>query len=434
MPRRVRNLSSLRAISARGAAMPGFGGSLRVVLLWLPARWPPLAGAHAAGPPVRALRRRDAHRSRRSACCRPRWRPPATIAAVSTAPGARKARARSTRYAAREFADAPLNVHAAALVLAFTEEVEANGWRLPPRPAPRPVARPAAPTLGPEQPEEGGRRWWSRSGSLTVLVHRFGPREPRAWHARRRRRERTAGGARRSCGATDLMLTGGELARRPQLSRPHPTGSTTSGRRSTSRADPTSAATLRLIAASIRPGPPLGLGPARRRAGSPASSPRRPRCWREPTTATRAALGGAVGGRAAPGARRRAARRHRHRHRLLRRRPARSSPPSTSSRGCAGVALADGTAARARGRRRRPRRRGARGAARRRAPGSRSRARRGLRLGAAAARRRLSLLQHRRHLAAPDRRQRQRAGGRRRRPRASSASPPRCSRATAAGR
>ena len=83
---------------------------------------------------------------------------------------------------------------------------------------------------------------------------------------------------------------------------------------------------------------------------------------------------------------------------------------------------------------RRSRRRRARGApARRRRWLSLAAARRP-RLGQRVHARGLPLLQHRRHLAAPDRRQRQRAGRRRRRPRASSASPPRCSPATAAGR
>ena len=33
--------------------------------------------------------------------------------------------------------------------------------------------------LGPAQPEEGGERRWSLAGSLTVLTHRFEPREAR---------------------------------------------------------------------------------------------------------------------------------------------------------------------------------------------------------------------------------------------------------------
>ena len=43
------------------------------------------------------------------------------------------------------------------------------------------LALPTA-ALGPEQPEEGGRRWWSRAGALTVLPHRFDAAGATAWH------------------------------------------------------------------------------------------------------------------------------------------------------------------------------------------------------------------------------------------------------------
>ena len=73
-------------------------------------------------------------------------------------------------YAAREFGDEALNVHAASLVLGFLDEVEREAWELGYRPELGvSLALPLA-VLGPPELEDGAVRRWSRTGSLTVLT------------------------------------------------------------------------------------------------------------------------------------------------------------------------------------------------------------------------------------------------------------------------
>jgi S1-C subfamily serine protease len=86
------------------------------------------------------------------------------------------------RYAAREFEDTPLNLHAAALVIGFLAEIEAQGWTVEQFPdLGISMAMPER-ALEPPEREDDGRRWWSRRGSLTLLTHRFAEDEARAWH------------------------------------------------------------------------------------------------------------------------------------------------------------------------------------------------------------------------------------------------------------
>ncbi len=85
-------------------------------------------------------------------------------------------------YAEREFGSAALNAHAAALVLAFIDEVSASGWDFSYLPdldvsLALPLAR-----LGRAESEEGGQRRWTDDGSLTVLTHRFDAEETQRWH------------------------------------------------------------------------------------------------------------------------------------------------------------------------------------------------------------------------------------------------------------
>jgi S1-C subfamily serine protease len=158
-------------------------------------------------------------------------------------------------WTARELGGRPENAHVAALVLGLLEEVSLNGWDF------RPLdgygvslALPFA-LLGPPEPEEGGERRWSRAGSLTVLTHRFDAAQTRAWHdAAVHADAGGAPGARRR--AAELLITAGALR---------------DGRRFFTRSDrtaagwatvylaagPDEAAAMNLVAASIRPGPPL---------------------------------------------------------------------------------------------------------------------------------------------------------------------------------
>ena len=157
-------------------------------------------------------------------------------------------------WTTREIGGAADNAAAAALVLSFLDEVSAGGWDF--RLLDGYGVSLALPLdrLGPVEPEEGGERRWSRDGSLTVLTHRFDHDETRAWHGAAER----AGGASEPATRRepDLMVTSGALR---------------DGRRFFTRSDRTAdgwstvylaaadddAAAMNLVAASIRPGPPL---------------------------------------------------------------------------------------------------------------------------------------------------------------------------------
>ena len=157
-------------------------------------------------------------------------------------------------YAERTFQDAALNVHAAALVLAFLDEVAANGWdyRLDPELGVA-LALPTA-ALGPE-PARGGRAPLvgarrRADGADAPLRRRRGRRLAR----RRRRRQRPAGRALHSAPAR-RPGDGGRARRRPLvLVRSDRVG----GHWATVHlaGGPEDAAAINLIAASIRPGPP----------------------------------------------------------------------------------------------------------------------------------------------------------------------------------
>lgn len=86
-------------------------------------------------------------------------------------------------YAAAEFGEPALDLHAAALMITLYSDMEARGWvqrRLPDLGLS--LALPEAVLDAPE-PENDGQRWWSRTGSLTLLTSRIDPDMTRAWHA-----------------------------------------------------------------------------------------------------------------------------------------------------------------------------------------------------------------------------------------------------------
>lgn len=86
-------------------------------------------------------------------------------------------------YAAREFDDSPRNLHAAALAIGLLARIEDQGWVLR-RDADLGLSM-ALPEslLGAPEPEDGGMRRWSTTGSLTLLTHRFSDQGAADWHA-----------------------------------------------------------------------------------------------------------------------------------------------------------------------------------------------------------------------------------------------------------
>lgn len=85
-------------------------------------------------------------------------------------------------YAAREFDEPALDLHAAALMITLYSDVEADGWSLRRLPGLGiSLALPEAVLDAPE-PENDGLRWWSRTGSLTLLTSQVDPAMTRAWH------------------------------------------------------------------------------------------------------------------------------------------------------------------------------------------------------------------------------------------------------------
>ena len=114
-------------------------------------------------------------------------------------------------YSAREFGESPRDLHAAALVIALLADVETDGWAV------RhfddlgmTMALPEAIFDAPE-PEDSGLRWWSRTGSLTLLTYRFEAFEAEAWHVAAAEAHSGAGTAmvRRDA---DLWITSGAMS------------------------------------------------------------------------------------------------------------------------------------------------------------------------------------------------------------------------------
>ena len=114
-------------------------------------------------------------------------------------------------YSAREFEESPRDLHAAALVIGLFADIETDGWAV------RyfddlnmAMAFPEAIFTDPE-PEDSGLRWWSRTGSLTLLTHRFEAFEAEAWHVAAAEAHSGAGTAtiRRDA---DLWITSGAMS------------------------------------------------------------------------------------------------------------------------------------------------------------------------------------------------------------------------------
>lgn len=114
-------------------------------------------------------------------------------------------------YAAREFGQSPRDLHAGALVISLLADVETDGWAVRHfADLGMTMALPEA-ILDPPEPEESGLRWWSRTGSLTLLTHRFEAFEAEAWHGAAAGAHSGAGGPviRRDA---DLWVTSGLMA------------------------------------------------------------------------------------------------------------------------------------------------------------------------------------------------------------------------------
>jgi len=159
------------------------------------------------------------------------------------------------RYTQREFADTPRNLHAAALVLDFLAEVDAQGWAV--RRLPDLAISMALPELSltPPEPEDAGRRWWSQDGTLTLLAHAFTEAAARAWHAAARSANADPA-ALRSRNAPSVLTTSGTL----DDGRRFFTRSDRTGRRWSTvfiAGGPEASATMALMQASIRAGAPL---------------------------------------------------------------------------------------------------------------------------------------------------------------------------------
>jgi serine protease Do len=104
-----------------------------------------------------------------------------------------------------------LAIHAATLWLDFETEIAARGWREEHLAAlDLSLALPLA-DLDPPEAEEGGSRWWSRSGGLTVLAMRHDRFDADAWHAAGLDVNARPGALYTRRGAA-RMVTAGELA------------------------------------------------------------------------------------------------------------------------------------------------------------------------------------------------------------------------------
>ncbi len=157
------------------------------------------------------------------------------------------------RYAAREFDDAPLNLHAATLVIGFTEEIAREGWELAYLPeAGLSFALPFA--LIEDAGGDEGPGWRTRDGGVAIQTARQTDVAAVAWH--------------RAVAATHGAAGTAEVLRRPDLMAT--TAETADGTRVFQRSDyldggwstirvlsaPGQAHRANLIAASIAPGEP----------------------------------------------------------------------------------------------------------------------------------------------------------------------------------
>lgn len=86
-------------------------------------------------------------------------------------------------YAQREFMSGVSESHISALVLSLLAEIDTRGWQmqyLPEFDVSLPIPNKI---LAASETEDGGKRWWSEDGSLTLLVHDFEPDMAQAWHS-----------------------------------------------------------------------------------------------------------------------------------------------------------------------------------------------------------------------------------------------------------
>jgi serine protease Do len=113
-------------------------------------------------------------------------------------------------WSAREMPGPPANLHAATLVIELMAEIETEGWVLQHLPdLGLSLALPEATLEAPEL-EDGGTRWWSRTGTLTLLTHRFDGDFAQAWH-RAAALANAAPAALETVRAADRLVTAGRL-------------------------------------------------------------------------------------------------------------------------------------------------------------------------------------------------------------------------------
>jgi S1-C subfamily serine protease len=157
-------------------------------------------------------------------------------------------------YAGRGFGPA-LNLHAGALVLDLLAEVERSGWSFTLLPDLGLSLALPEDRLGASQAESGGDRRWTEDGGLTLLTQTLDHAGALAWHD-----AAAAADARGAAGLAirgpDRMVTAGVLG---DGRRFHTRSERIGGRWSTVHVAATTeeTAALALIAASVRPGPPL---------------------------------------------------------------------------------------------------------------------------------------------------------------------------------
>lgn len=161
-------------------------------------------------------------------------------------------------YVSEEYGGAgALAVHAATLILDLHDAIAARGWRFEHlADLDLSLALPLA-DLDPPEAAEGGTRWWSRAGGLTILAMRQDAFDAEAWHAAGIEVNTRPGALYTLRGSARLVTAGVLEDGRSYYSR----SERIDGDWSTVyvAADETERAALALITASIRPGRPLGL-------------------------------------------------------------------------------------------------------------------------------------------------------------------------------